>query len=714
MKKQYFLITFFLLSITSNIICQSLGDIAFTAFNADGNKDFAIVVLADIPANSTIYFTDNESNGSSGLTTGEGTLTWSTGVNLIEAGTIVVFTDVDGTLSSFGSSIGTLSESGSFNITASKDGIIAFLGADVNTPTTFIAAIQIGNDPTTLGPFDGDGITLTNTGLVIGTSIIVFDDSASPDGAAYIGARTGQSTFSDYYSLLIDDENNWTNVVNEDGESLLPFSIEAFTIQSVIWSGTTNSNWNTASNWSGGTIPISTDDVLIPNDITNYPTIISPTTVNSVTIESGASLIANASLTGVVTDKRNLPTTNWYLISSPVSGETIEDIITNHTLATGTGSNLGLAPYNNDGVNAWSYQTAASTGAITSGMGTSIKLAAPGNISFTGTVNTTDVIYGITTGDRTNFNLVGNPFTSYINSATFTTENISALTEGTIWLWDGTQYITKNSADTIEIAPTQGFFVEANGNGNISFGIANQSHQGTDTFMRQSPNPIIELFAEIGDTKKSTKLFYLEGKTTDFDNGYDGSLFSGTNYNFALFTELISNNEGKKLAIQTLPNSNFENMIVPIGLIAEADKEITFSVDAMNLPSGIKIYLEDRLNNKFINLLEETYKIVLNEASTGIGQFYLHTTSQKLNVKDIIKNINTVSVYKSKKQEITITGLQAKANVTVYSPLGKKLITTSINSNGISKINLPTLSTGIYIVKVNSDLGEITKKIILE
>ena len=43
--------------------CQSTGDIAFTGYNTDGNKDFAIVTLADIAASTTIYFTDDETTG---------------------------------------------------------------------------------------------------------------------------------------------------------------------------------------------------------------------------------------------------------------------------------------------------------------------------------------------------------------------------------------------------------------------------------------------------------------------------------------------------------------------------------------------------------------------------------------------------------------------------------------------------------------------------
>jgi hypothetical protein len=715
MKKHYFFKTLFFSFITLYTFCQSPGDIAFIAFNADGDKDFAIVALADIAENTTIYFTDDETTGSagiSGLAGSEGVITWITGSEIIKAGTVVIFTDIDSnTNPNFGSSIGSITRSGSFNLSSSKDGIIAFIGTDSSSPTTYLAAIQLGNDSTELGPFDGDGITLTNTGLVVGTSIIVFDDSASPDGAVYIGDRADQISFSNYYSLISDDENNWTNVVNGDGESLLPFSSENFRITHN-WTGSIDNDWDNSSNWDNSIVPDINSDIIIPSGLTNYPTISSATTVNSVTIESGTSLIANATLTGDVTYKRNLPTTNWYLISSPVNGETIENFIPNHTLATGTGSNLGLAPFNNSGSTPWSYVDAASTGSFVTGQGYSLKLASAGDISFTGSLNTSDVSYAMTTGDRNNFSLIGNPFTAFVNSATFASDNTSLLTEETIWIWDGTQYITKNAADPIELAPGQGFFVEVNTSGNLNFAASNQSHQAADTFMRQTPNPEIELVIESEADKKSTKIFYIDGKSTDFDNGYDGSLFSGTDTNFSVFTELLSNNQGKKLAIQSLPNADHETMVIPIGLIADAGKEISFSVNTENLPNGLDVYLEDRLNNAFINLSETNYDVVIENQTNNSGQFYLHTTSQKLSTEDI-KTDASIGIYKSSKSEITISGINEKVNLRVYSVLGNEIINTEINSNGYSKVNLPSLSSGLYIVKVESDSHKLTKKIIL-
>ncbi len=167
MKQKYLwsivILTFLSLTTVFQLSAQSQGDIAFVAFNADGDKDFAIVALADITANTTIYFTDDETTGvgtPSALAGSEGTITWSTGPADIKAGTVVVFTDVDSSSNpNFGASIGSISRSGSFGLSASKDGIIAFLGTDEDTPTTYLAALQIGNDSAFLGPFDGDGIT---------------------------------------------------------------------------------------------------------------------------------------------------------------------------------------------------------------------------------------------------------------------------------------------------------------------------------------------------------------------------------------------------------------------------------------------------------------------------------------------------------------------------------------------------------------------------
>ncbi|CAM1335026.1 PKD domain-containing protein [Tenacibaculum aestuariivivum] len=487
------------------------------------------------------------------------------------------------------------------------------------------------------------------------------------------------------------------------------------------WTGTTSNDWNTASNWSNNTVPSSNSRVIIPSGLSNYPTVNSNITINTLTINSGASFIAQGTVTGTVTYKRNIPNTDWYLISSPFKDETINNFITNsaHPFALGTGNNIGFAPFNNNSLtNAWDYQTATSTGNFEVAKGYSLKLSTTSDISITGTINDSNVNTQINNGARNDYNLLGNPFTSYVNSVALTSANSLELSEETIWLWDGNGYIAYNEQTPIELAPTQGFFIEANANpstSSISFATSNQSHQSSDTFKRQVSKTSFELFADNGSNKKSTKVFYAPNKTTGFDNGSDSKIFGGIKSNFELFTQLVSDNKGKKLAIQTLPNENLEEMVIPVGLTNKTGEEIVFSVNAKNLPNGIKIYLEDRITNTFTNISDKDYKAVVESTTNSIGQFYIHTSSKNLENTDIDQNSQNISIYESGNNTITITGLQAdKASLNVYSIIGKRILNTEFKSTGVSVIELPKTAKGIYIVEILSNFGKVSKKVILE
>ena len=493
---------------------------------------------------------------------------------------------------------------------------------------------------------------------------------------------------------------------------------------SVLWTGSTNNDWSTTSNWNGGTLPGSTDNIFIPSGLTNYPTSAAAVTVNSVTINSGATLKAEDAFTGSVTYNRSLATTNWYLMSSPVSGETIQDIIANHTLAT-SGVNYGLAPYDNSetlATNRWDYQVAASSGTLTNGKGYSVKLDATGDISFTGTINATDVSIALTQGaggGGTDFNLLGNPYTTFINSGTFLTEEGVAttdITSATLWLWNQatSTYVTKVAGDSFKIAPGQGFFVEANSTNNVTFTEAMQSHEATDTFQRSSKTEV-HLFVNDGNDSKFLKVYYINGTTKGFDNGYDGEMFRGVSHPFALYSRLVSDSQGKNYQIQSLPDSGYESMVIPVGVKAAAGKEITFSIDALNLPADIKVFLEDRLTNTFTRLDETNseYKVTLTETLNDVGRFYIHTTESVLSTEDVI--LNSVRIYKTDASTLKITGLpQGKTSFYLYNILGKEMMTTLFTSNGNKEISLSKLASGIYLAKMQTEKGAISKKIILE
>ena len=455
----------------------------------------------------------------------------------------------------------------------------------------------------------------------------------------------------------------------------------------------------------------------------------------TLTVNSASSLIVRGNSTGGITYNRNLLTDNWYLVSSPVANETIEDLIANHTFATGTAPNIGLAPYDNSQANSndsWDYQTSISTGTLGLGTGYSVKLASAGNISFSGLVPTDFVDVGVTSnaaggpgnGVGNAFNLLGNPYPSYISintNANATTDNFFAinagdLTEDTIWLWnqDTNSYdIVNQTTSAYYLAPGQGFFVESSGNNIVRFTEGMQSHQ-TDVFQKSSDNRTkIKLLASNSSLTNDADIFYIDGTTEGFDNGYDSSIFTGVNVTFAIYTETVENSNGKKLGIQSLPNSNLETTVIPIGLIANAG-EITFTAESLNLPEGLKVFLEDRENSSFTELTTATnYKVTLDSAVKGSGRFFLHTKSSALSTDDI--SLTGVGIYAVNKNTLRISGINSSdASVKVYNILGRKVVDENFSSKSVYDVSLPNLNTGVYIVQLSTEKGKISKKIVLE
>ena len=496
----------------------------------------------------------------------------------------------------------------------------------------------------------------------------------------------------------------------------------------ITWDGSTDNDWNTATNWTPERLPNAADAyTIIPAGLTNYPTISSgEITVAAIDIKSGAAFVANgtATVTGAATYSRNLThtagnTNGWYLVASPLVGATFDDTWVNaNYLATGSGTNRGLATYT-ESDNTWDYFLTGESGTFTPGTGYSVKRSATGDVSFTGTINTADTDVTLVRTDN-GFNLVANPYTSYINSETLLDNNTVVSNNKNIYVWNNgtTSYDTKISTAAFQVAPGQAFFVRSNeGGGTLTFAESNQSdNSGTDTFQRTAATiPEIELSVADESTHRYIKLYFNDAATKGFDNGYDGDLFGGVANSFEIYSHLLEDNQGEKYQIQSLPNSDLASMVIPVGLKAASGKELAFSVKKLNLPTDIKVYLEDRVTNTF-TLLDETnsvYNITLSSAIDGIGRFYLHTSNSVLSTSDV--NLNSVSIFKINNSNLRVAGLsQGKASISLYNILGKQMMMTTFDAINSNDISLPKLAAGIYIVQLTTEAGKLNKKIILK
>lgn len=557
-------------------------------------------------------------------------------------------------------------------------------------------------------PSSGSSITVTNATAHLNWGSYV------PNIGDTFKIVDGSATVTGTFSSVTTSNSDIVTALNYSANEV---QVEVTDINST-WTGGIDNDWDTAGNWST-IVPISTTNVTIPSGLTNYPTASVAVTTNGITMASGASFIANSSVTGDITYNLSIPDANWHLVSSPVNGETYDDAwVAANSIATGSvTTNRGIATYQNGTPDAttgpWTYMQGGSSGTFGSGTGYSMIATGATTYGFTGAYPTLPNSRTITQ-DVNNWNLVGNPATAYIDVAAYITANTANL-EGAfqaLYVYNGSTYTGLTSG---YIHPGQAFFVSSNiASGTLSTTAAMLSHQTGVTFYK-SGNTSINLSITDGNLSSNTSIEYMDNSSLGLDPGKDLGKFNGVNSSLNIYTNLIENNEGIAFEKQTIPSSAIETIEIPVGVKAMAGKEITISASSINLPEGINVFLEDRELNEFSNLNDANYKIVLDKELNGEGRFYLHTSSKSALTVDDNLVLNNISIYKANESTLRIVGLQqGKASFKLYNVLGKQIITSSFEANGVKDITLPNLSKGVYIVQLETASGNLNKKIVLE
>jgi hypothetical protein len=722
------------------------------SFTADGTQNITVDINDDADTDDeTIIFTITETSSVTGLIISQATHTLTIDddeVPLVPTAGTVFITEVSDAASSSNEFIELFNNNNfSVDLSTSKlvmlndDLVVDFDGTDLPTatiPANGFLILTRGSDKTT---FEGVFGTLnTNTTFIQGKSSFYFGTST----ARRWQLKTGGSNNTDDGTLIDDTEtavggnnrhyqNIFTDTYISTSESdANPGELEYLVFNGGAWvnaiamdasTGTKDvyfyDDYTISANAEVNTIGINTGKTVTANSAAQI-TVNGDLKVNgSFTINSGVSLIVNGSSTGNITYTRTLDTDNWYLITIPVAGQSYGNFLANSNLATGTGNNIGLATYSNV-TEEWNYFQSNNSllGSFDPGRGYAIKLSASGNINFTGTFNDTDVNLNMLSRNTNGFILIGNPYLAAVSVEELLNENADILEERTIWLWDQAQdsYVQKNLAEDLEIAPGQGFFISVKtGNWSFDFREGMQSHI-VDTFQKGGSNRTrVQLQMTDGTANSSTNLVYLDGVTTGWDNGYDSSIFEGVENSFQVYTQAVANSNGRKLGIQSLPDNNYEEMIVPIGIKATAGKALTFAVNASNLPEGLMVFLEDRLNDTRVRLDEagSSYAVTLDSNQNGVGRFYIHTSQNALSIDNVA--LNSVSIFKATATTLRVTGLQqGKASLSLFNVLGKQVMNTSFEATASKDIYLPKLAKGIYFAQVQTAAGKLSKQIIIE
>ncbi|PQJ80733.1 hypothetical protein BTO18_16835 [Polaribacter porphyrae] len=521
-------------------------------------------------------------------------------------------------------------------------------------------------------------------------------------------------------------------------------------------------NWSDPTKWSLGKVPTQIENAIIAENQTvtidvddleiddfeletgatlNIPNDKEITINNTFTSSGNLSLasdkndsgvlLVNGSISGNVTYVRGgLLANKWSIVTPPVSGQTIKSFAENN--ANDIRQNTGISPvryaiaYYDDTKavgSKWVYYdtTVNATDTFTAGTSYSMSRATDGSVTFVGTLAVDDINKTLNADE---WQAIGNPFTTYYpanknSNNSFLNENFDALDDSfkSLYVWDAIQekYVAVSEVDANDrsLPPGQGFFIKMKtGQTNVSFNKAKRTTKpasGITTFEKGNVTPNIVVNVSKGKTTVKTRIKFFDNTTNGFDTGFDIGNFDS--HSLDIYSRIVDNSVATNLTIQSLPKDNYENIIIPLGIVAKKGDNITIDGILENLPQSVYVYLEDRLQNSFTDLKTSKKQWTVENDISGVGRFYLRLSGKALSTAT--NELTGVSLFESNHQ-LHIYGLQNDASLRLYSISGKAILSSKVEGIIKTTIDLPELATGVYIANLQTEQGTISKKIIIK
>ena len=345
----------------------------------------------------------------------------------------------------------------------------------------------------------------------------------------------------------------------------------------------------------------------------------------------------------------------------------------------------------------------------------------------TGTKSVNNLSY--TGATKKGFNLIGNPYPSYLDWDGATISNMLT----TVWYRSKRTgsylfqtynslggILTALNGGTNLIPPMQAFWVRATSSTNsVSFDNSLRSHQdqtiATNRLKAPSKNnqvlQVLRLEVSNGINSDETVVYSNINALNGVDN-YDSPKMTNANITIP---ELFTLVDGEQMAINGMNSIPFDTEI-PLGFTTGQSN--SFSIKASlfsNFEAGTKILLKDYLDIKYPVLTDlsdgSSYSFTSEVTSNNINRFTLtFKAPSSTSGLDNEPNVNLwISLHNS---QISVNGITSGATLEVFNTLGQKII--SRNFSG-ANIQLNTnLAAGAYLIRLTNEGKNIVRKIIID
>ena len=279
-------------------------------------------------------------------------------------------------------------------------------------------------------------------------------------------------------------------------------------------------------------------------------------------------------------------------------------------------------------------------------------------------------------------------------------------------------YNLNTTTSSTLIAPGQGFFVATDGSGSLSFTTSMRRTGTSDDFIlgRNSTfeNTHLKLQLSTAAEVYATDFYFNENSTLGLDPGYDAGAWGNNAPSFSIYSELVDENTGLDMDIQSLPLENLETMVIPLGIRSNAGEQITVSIAESDLPTSTDVYLEDRDNNTFTLLNTTDFVITPNEDLNATGRFFLRFSAESLSTSE--NELDDLRIFTTKTPRVlTVSGqLLEDTELKLYDVRGRLVLTQSLNETSLNNtIDVSRLEDGVYVVGLNNGYQRKSQKVII-
>jgi hypothetical protein len=287
-----------------------------------------------------------------------------------------------------------------------------------------------------------------------------------------------------------------------------------------------------------------------------------------------------------------------------------------------------------------------------------------------------------------------------------------------------TQFYPADNSLSIVLSPYVAFHVQTGSENNVfTFKSTGLTPSGPDPVgFRAAEIPAKDMLRLTVASKNNPSLSdrtYIELKT-DYDEwfkgGEDGVKMLNDNNNSALpqvyswfkkdfedASTRTSTAVSYELALNRIPAQDKE---IPLGVMAPAGGQYTFSLDAIQHRSVSSAYLKDKQENQYVDLLQDTYTCWLNKEKND-DRFVLFLQTGTVPVEEVALSGTDVFAY-AQDNRLIVKNIQKGDQVKIMDLSGRLVVSGIASSNEFSA---SVIQKGVYLVNVRGEKTVVLKVI---